>query len=133
MKPRFLDVPQVLELHAGLLETHGGGQGVRDAGLLESALAAARNEHAYAGGDLFAIAAAYAFHLAKNHPFVDGNKRAALAAALVFMQLHGVTCILEGAELERLVLAIIDGSLSKADLAERFRGGTRGKAPKLLP
>ncbi|HEU4406647.1 MAG TPA: type II toxin-antitoxin system death-on-curing family toxin [Polyangiaceae bacterium] len=131
MKPRFLRLDQLLELHAGLLERHGGGEGVRDVGLLESALAAAQNEHAYGDGDLFAVASAYAFHLAKNHPFVDGNKRAALAAALLFMQLHGVTCVLEGAELERLVLDLIGGTLSKTELAERLRRGTRGKAPRL--
>jgi death on curing protein len=133
MKPRFLRTERVLELHAGLLERHGGGEGVRDAGLLESALAAAENEHAYGGGDLFAIASAYVFHLAKNHPFVDGNKRIALATALLFMQLHGVTCLLDGAALERLVLDVIGGQLSKADLAERLRHGTRGKAPRFMP
>ncbi len=133
MKPRFLRAEQVLELHGELLERHGGGEGVRDAGLLESARAAAQNEHVYGGGDLFAIASAYAFHFTKNHPFIDGNKRVALAAALLFMQVHGVTCLLESAELERLMLDLTRGTLSKAELAECFRRGSRGSAPDFAP
>ena len=85
--PVFLDVDDVLLIHEDQLAVYGGSAGVRDAGLLESAVAMPR---ATAGGelaheDLFAMAAAYAFHVAQNQPFLDGNKRTALATCLVFL------------------------------------------------
>ena len=86
-----LDTDAVVAIHAEVLSAHGGSPGVRDHGLLESAIAAPR---ASFGGesllkDVVEIAAAYLFHLCRNHPFVDGNKRTALAAALVFLHANG--------------------------------------------
>ena len=86
----FLDVDDIIELHASQLELFGGGAGLRDQGLLESAVA---QPQASFGGHLahdglFAMAAAYLFHLVSNHPFVDGNKRIGLIAALVFLDLN---------------------------------------------
>lgn len=90
--PVFLDLDDVLLIHEEQLARYGGGAGIRDAGLLDSALGTPR---ATFGGDvvhenLFAMAAAYAFHVAQNQPFVDGNKRTGLLAALVFLDLNGV-------------------------------------------
>ena len=82
--PTFLTLSQVNRLHARALAEHGGQEGVREPGLVDSALASAKNTFWYAGGDHFDIAAAYAFHLAESQAFVDGNKRVAAAAALVF-------------------------------------------------
>lgn len=90
--PVFLDLDDVLLIHEEQLARYGGGAGIRDAGLLDSALGTPR---ATLGGDfvhldLFAMAAAYAFHIAQNQPFVDGNKRTGLLAALVFLDLNGI-------------------------------------------
>jgi death on curing protein len=90
--PIFLDLDDVLLIHEEQLARYGGGAGIRDAGLLDSALGTPR---ATFGGDLvhedlFAMAAAHAFHLAQNQPFVDGNKRTGLLAALVFLDLNGI-------------------------------------------
>lgn len=91
--PEFLTLAEILEIHQFQIERHGGKPGVRDRGLLESALAV---PEASFGGEflhpsLFSMAAAYAFHLAENQPFIDGNKRAALGAALVFLEINGVS------------------------------------------
>ena len=76
-------------LHDAQLREHGGATGVRDEGLLESALARPRNKHAYGEGDVHVLAASYAFGIAKNHGFVDGNKRTAFVACAVFLRLNG--------------------------------------------
>ena len=91
--PDFLSVDEVLYLHEVQLSRYGGGSGLRDPGALESAVAMPRAsfEGDLLHSDLFAMAAAYAFHIAQNQPFVDGNKRTGLAAALVFLDLNGVT------------------------------------------
>lgn len=91
-QPDFLTLEDVLFLHEEGLARYGGSGGVRDIGLLESAVAVpqATFEGRFVHADLFAMAAAYAFHIAQNQPFVDGNKRTGLAAALVFLDLNGV-------------------------------------------
>lgn len=90
-EPEFLDVEEVIALHGRQLEEFGGSSGIRDRGLLESAVAmpAATFGGAFVHEDLFAMAAAYAFHIAENQPFVDGNKRAGLYAALAFLRMNG--------------------------------------------
>ena len=88
--PFFLSIQQVLAIHRRVVEEFGGDPGIRDAGLLESAVAmpAAQVAGEFLHEDLFAMAAAYLFHLCKNHPFLDGNKRTALSSALVFLVLN---------------------------------------------
>ena len=87
----FLTIEEVVVIHADQIDRYGGDRGLRDRGLLESATHAAQNVAAYVEGcDLCDLAAAYIFHLAENQPFVDGNKRAALASALVFLHQNGV-------------------------------------------
>src|SRR5438132_12685420 len=129
-QPRFLLLEEVLRTHAHQIETYGGAFGVRDAGLLLSAVAAP--EASFAGellhGTLCEMAAAYLFHLARNHPFVDGNKRAALAAALVFLELNGVSIDAPDEELTEMVLGVATGEESKAGAAvflEKFRTPSR--------
>jgi death-on-curing protein len=89
-EPRWLDVGLVLDFHSEQLALFGGPEGVRDLGLLESALARPINKFAYGETDLAALAAAYGFGIAKNHPFVDGNKRTALASMIVFLGLNRI-------------------------------------------
>jgi death-on-curing protein len=89
-EPVFLSRDQVLELHRVSLELHGGLGGLREPGLLDSALMQPEAIYYYAQGDLCAIAAAYAFHIAQNQPFLDGNKRTAMGAALTFLECNHV-------------------------------------------
>lgn len=123
MSPEFLTLDDILEMHARQLERYGGAPGLRDRGLLESALA---QPMATFGGellhaDLFAMAAAYLFHLVMDHPFVDGNKRVGLVAALVFLDLNGIAVEHGTEELYELTLSVAGRRLSKDDVAERFR------------
>lgn len=121
-EPEFLTVEDVLDIHARQLERFGGQAGLRDQGLLESALA---QPQASFGGiplheDLFEMAAAYAFHVTGNHPFFDGNKRTALITALTFLALNGFT-VPESDRLYEAMLAVATGQLDKKELATLFR------------
>ena len=108
--------------HLEQLAEHGGGQGVRDARLLDSAMARAQNLAAYGEPDAAALAAAYAFGIARNHPFVDGNKRTATVVAETFLVLNGYTLEASDAELVVVFLALASGELSEEELADWFRG-----------
>lgn len=108
--------------HLEQLAEHGGGQGVRDARLLDSAMARAQNLAAYGEPDAAALAAAYAFGIARNHPFVDGNKRTAAVVAETFLVLNGYALNATDAELVVAVLALAAGELSEEELADWFRG-----------
>jgi death-on-curing protein len=108
--------------HLEQLAEHGGGQGVRDARLLDNAMARAQNLAAYAEPDAAALAAAYAFGIARNHPFVDGNKRTAAVVAETFLVLNGYALNATDAELVVAVLALAAGELSEEELADWFRG-----------
>jgi len=122
-EPRFLATQTVLEIHAAQIGEHGGDPGLRDEGLLDSALAQpmAGLGGQYLHSDLFAMAAAYVFHLANNHAFVDGNKRTALAAALVFLDANGYEIADEGTELADLVLEMVTEKRDKAWVADELR------------
>lgn len=122
-EPEFLDVEDVLAIHAALLEEHGGQAGIRDRGLLESAVATPQVTF---GGellheDLFAMAAAYAFHIAENQPFIDGNKRAAMGAALVFLDINGAPVPEATDALYEAMIALAEGRLDKLGLAAVLR------------
>ena len=112
----------VREIHAEAIARFGGSDGVRDIALLESAVAAPQ---ASFGGkspyrDLAEIAAAYLFYLCRNHPFIDGNKRAALGSCIVFLRLNGVEPRPDGPKWEELVLAIAAGSLNREQATTRL-------------
>ncbi len=115
MTIRFLSVDELIVIHQRVISAHGGSLGIRDRGLLESAgsVPAAQFSGQYLHPDVPAMAAAYLFHLCKNHPFIDGNKRVALAAADVFLELNDHQLAATDNELEQLTLSVADGSLGK--------------------
>lgn len=113
-----------LAAHLEQIAEHGGGEGARDAGLLESAMARPRNLADYAeadGPDAAALAAAYAFGIARNHPFVDGNKRTAAVISETFLMLGGYRLTASDAEVVVAFVALAAGELSEDDLADWFR------------
>lgn len=122
---------ETLALHRALIELHGGTPGIRDEGLLLSALAQA--EASFGGEflhrDPFEMAAAYGFHLSQNHPFLDGNKRVALAALLTFLEVNGIEFRVDPEELYAVMIAVADGRLDKPQLA----AWTRDCAPVQPP
>jgi death-on-curing protein len=122
-----LTVEIVLEIHAEAIAEFGGSDGVREMALLESAVAAPQ---ASFGGispyaDLAEVAAAYLFYLCRNHPFIDGNKRAALGACLVFLRLNGIKAKADGPTWEELTLAVAESDIDRLETTKRLR--------KLLP
>jgi death-on-curing protein len=119
--PFFLTREQIEELHDSSLAQFGGSAGVRDEGLIDSALASAKNAFFYGRGDLFDIAAAYAFHLAEAQAFLDGNKRTAIGAALTFLDLNGIENLPEDNRLYDAMIAIAKKELTKAGLAALLR------------
>jgi len=114
---RWIGEPLILAIHEAQLAEHGGGIGLRDPALLSSALACPRNRAAYGDADAFDLAAAYAFGVTKNHPFLDGNKRTAFVVATVFLLDHGFELSVADAEIVRAVVALSDGSMGEADFA----------------
>src|ERR1700678_2503952 len=120
-EPTFLTLDQVEALHRRALEQHGGQDGVRDPWALESAVIHPRNVFYYAQGDLFDVAAAYAFHLAESQAFLDGNKRTGIAVALVFLRLNGVTVSRATEELYAAMIAIAEKRMGKPELAALLR------------
>ena len=111
-------------LHAEQLRLHGGAVGTRDIGMLESALARPLNKAAYGEVDLFELAAAYLFGIVRNHPFVDGNKRTALAAADVFLADNGFSLEVDKDDLYQLVLLVAAGNIDEEGAAAFFRDHT---------
>jgi death-on-curing protein len=114
----WLDVRDVVAYHAGQIAEFGGQSGIRDQGLLESALARPRNRASYEAASLFELAAAYAFGIARNHPFIDGNKRTALVSAFAFLELNGWEVQAPEADATVTFLSLAEGTLSETSLAE---------------
>ncbi len=125
--PVFLTTEQVLTIHREQLALFGGADGVRDQGLLEAALAMPQAGFGgeFAHEDVPAMAAAYLFHIVKNHPFVDGNKRVGAAAALIFLALNGIESRMTNKEVVLLTLGVAEGKLSKKDAAALLRRKSR--------
>ncbi len=105
-------------IHADQIATHGGAYGVRDAGLLSSAIAHARNRYGYEGADMRQLAAAYGYGIAKNHPFVDGNKRTAFQVMYAFLKVHGFQLNSPEPEVVLTMQALAAGDLSEAQLVD---------------
>lgn len=120
-EPFFLTLHEVLKIHTRSLAEHGGSEGIRDPGLVESALGSAKNTFYYGHGDLFDIAASYAFHLAESQAFLDGNKRTAVTSAMVFLALNAVYARPPKWELYLTMIEIAEKKLTKTDLAAIFR------------
>jgi death-on-curing protein len=123
MEIAFLSTDEVLAIHRDQVARYGGAGTLRDPGLLDSALAVPQAGFGgeYLHSDLFEMAAAYLFHIVKNHPFTDGNKRAGAVAARVFLRLNGWDVPLSEAELYDLVIGVAEGRTDKATVAEAFR------------
>jgi len=122
--PIFLTLAEVIDIHSDQIELYGGQNGVRDFGLLQSALA--QPDASFAGEwlheNIFLMAAAYAFHICQNHPFFDGNKRTALASALVFLELNGISLDDPKGKLLEAMLNMAKGALSKQQFAQILKG-----------
>jgi len=119
----FLTVEEVLDIHEAQLARFGGGAGIRDRGLLESAVAQPRAsfDGEFVCADLFEMAAAYLFHIVSNHAFVDGNKRAGLLSALVFLDTNGVSIVGHSDELYELTMGVAEGRTTKREVATMLR------------
>jgi death on curing protein len=117
----FLTVDMVLDAHAQQLSQFGGGAGLRDLGLLESAVARPEHKFAYGETDLATLAAAYAFGIAQNHPFIDGNKRAAFASLIMFLWINDIVFLVEPAEATVAMLALAAGEISEEGLSRWIR------------
>jgi len=120
---RFLSLEQVLAIHADQVRRYGGGLGVRDLGLLKSALAMPQASFSgqYLHPTLHEMAAAYLFHLTQNHPFLDGNKRIGLAASIAFLGLNDTWLEADPAELLEMVLSVARGGIGKPEIAVFLR------------
>ncbi len=123
----FLQMSDVLLLHSDQIDLYGGEHGLRDAGLLESAVAQpqAAAGGAYLHSDVFEMAAAYLFHIVQNHPFLDGNKRTGAVAALVFLDLNGIEINASKGSLYDLTLSVATGRAGKTEIAEFLRSSAQ--------
>lgn len=121
MTPRFLTTEIVLKIHARSLAEFGGLGGISDPGAVESAVMAVQNHFNYTGGDIFDLAGVLLWHLASDHPFADGNKRAALASAMVFLAINGVELGRNDDLFESLTLAVARGETRKEQVADTLR------------
>jgi death-on-curing protein len=119
----FLTFDDILESHQNQIDTYGGSHGIRDIGLLKSAIAQPEANYGgqYMHADIFEMAAAYLYHLVMNHPFVDGNKRVGLESALIFLEVNDALLDANDDELVDLVLKTTAGRVGKPEIAEFFR------------
>ena len=120
-EPRFLTRDQIERLHELSLLKFGGSSGIRDEGLIDSALASAKSAYYYGRGDLFEIAAAYAFHLAEAQAFLAANKRTAVGAAWTFLDLNGITKLPDDDRLYGAMIAVAKKQKGKTELAALVR------------
>ena len=120
-EPIWLDVDEVIDMHAEQLAIFGGPEGVRDRGLLESAILRPVNQWHYGQTDMAALAAAYAYGLARNHAFVDGNKRIAFHAMMVFLRLNGIAFAPDPAHATAIILSLAAGEVSEESLTRWIR------------
>jgi death-on-curing protein len=120
-EPRFIGLDVARAVHDRQLAEHGGLAGVKDRGLLESAMSRPVNKFGHGETDPCALAAAYAFGIARNHPFADGNKRTAWVMARLFLKLNYVEIAFDKADAIRTMLALAAGDLSEEALADWFR------------
>lgn len=122
---RFVSKAQILAVHAEQLAEYGGANGIRDEGLLESALARPRNLHAYGSPSLTDLAATLTFGIVKNHPFVDGNKRTGFLAGFVLLTLNGWVISVDEREVVLTILRLAAGEIGEPELAAWFATNSR--------
>ncbi|MGH6682677.1 MAG: type II toxin-antitoxin system death-on-curing family toxin [Pseudolabrys sp.] len=116
-EPEWLEIALIVAIHDEQLAVHGGLAGLRDAAMLESALDRPRNKWAYESAGLPDLAAAYGYGLAKNHPFVDGNKRTSLLAIYTFLGINGIDFVVAEADAAAMIFALAAGDVSEESLA----------------
>ncbi len=128
-EPLFLGLDEVVGIHRDQIERYGGHPGIRDIEMLKSAVAmpAAGVCEDYLHADIHEMAAAYLFHIVRNHPFVDGNKRTGAVAALVFLMMNGIELHAGEASFEKMVRAVAGGKMDKAGVTAFFRKHSLGK------
>ncbi len=124
-EPKWLGVESVLVMHEEQLAEHGGASGIRDLGLLDSALARPRNAWSYGQSDLVALAALYAAGIMRNHPFIDGNKRTGFLAAYAFLYVNGLEIIANEAEVIVQCLSLAAGEIDDTEFAAWLRENVR--------
>jgi death-on-curing protein len=126
-EPAWLEVEDAILFHERLIAAFGGSPGLRDRGLLESAMNRPKNVFAYDAADLFVLAAAYAHGIAKNHPFIDGNKRVAFTMARVFLGINGVAFNPPDAEAVVVVEGLAGSAITQAEFAAWLRKHSRAR------
>ena len=127
-EPRWIEERDVLAIHDRLLALHGGATGLRDRGLLESALARPRQHNAYAGtSDIVEMAALYTAGIVRNHPFVDGNKRTGFVIGVLFLELHGFDFKAREANATQAIMALASGTLDEAAYTAWLRENAKRK------
>lgn len=126
---RWIDRAVLIAMHEMQLAEHGGGAGLRDATLLESALARPLNLASYGEPDASALAAAYGYGIARNHAFIDGNKRTALVATEMFLRLNGWQLLVTDADCVTTMLAVAAGDLTESEFAAWLRAHTAPRPP----
>ncbi len=129
IEPVFLSLEEIIEIHNDQLKRYGGLAGIRDIELLKSAISipAAGFGENYLHTDIFEMAAAYLYHIVRNHPFTDGNKRTGAVASIVFLIMNGIEVNADEDSFERTVLLAAEGAMDKAAVAQFFRNNS-GKA-----
>lgn len=120
-EPHWLSLQIVVAIHDEQLSIYGGAEGLRDEGMLASALDRPKNKWAYEQAELAELAAAYAFGIARNHPFVDGNKRTSLLALYTFLGINDVEFIVPEADAAAMILSLAAGEVSEESLARWIR------------
>ena len=121
-KPVWIDERDALALHSRLLALHGGAGGLRDRGLLQSALARPRQQHAYAeAADIIDMATAYTAGIVRNHPFLDGNERTGFVAGILFLELNGYRFVASEEDAAQAVLRLAAGTMDEADYSSFLR------------
>ncbi len=120
-EPEWLDLQIVIAIHDEQLAVHGGAGGIRDLAMLESALDRPRNKWAYEKAGLPELAAAYGFGVAKNHPFIDGNKRTSLLAIYTFLGVNGVDFVVPEADAAAMIMSLAAGEVSEESLTRWIR------------
>ena len=125
-EPIFLGLDEVIEIHHDQIDRYGGPSGIRDIELLKSAISMppATFGGEYLHKNLYEMAAAYLFHVVRNHPFLDGNKRTGAVAAVVFLIINGIELQADEESFEKLVRSVAEGKTDKAKIAEFFRNNT---------
>jgi death on curing protein len=127
-EPKWLRLEAVLAFHQESLRQHGGLHGIRDLGMLESALDRPKNKFYYEEASLESLAAAYAFGIALNHPFADGNKRTAFIAMAVFLEINGLTLTASEVDAYTTIMNLAAGELTEPELAEWTAANSASKA-----